>query len=674
MQTTASFNIVLDQDVINALVKDFDYMKFRVYVTVPGVPEGKYVKTYCEGKQAQSVQVNTWTDLYFRKDSGATINANTMKSIDIYFNEISYTVEKTNNVITGVKNYKVVYYDAALSQSKKTETTTIDDDFDFRAHVQTFYLSSIVYGKDATAPAIAAQDTLTVATGETVDLNSLYTVSDNFTATDKLTVSTALYKVTDEGRTAVTIEDEFTEPGNYVFVIEATDANGNAAKKEIAITVTGDTTAPVITKAAETAELWIGEKIDYTKWFTVTDNTDPSPKVTTTWSQNGANVEIGDSISSEGDYVLTVTATDAAGNTSDSVTLTVKVVASKTISEFTDNTDNSMIFPLNITPSNHTSTNSVSNEESYTDKNGVTESGLLKIVADNASGASAAAGMLGIYLDKAAVAAMGDYDYVKLRLLVQNNALAENSELDSSFLTVDFSNQKTGGRLNKNVPLNTWVDFYVNKADLTNVSDAADSGNVYNRRNVTVCSMANKTATQVVRYSFDTQKCSNLTAMNYCSTTGTDATNKKYGVESEVLAKLMAFTYYIDEISYGVYAEDYDTTVPTMPSLGCTTEIDFSGAAENATKAITISANVYDDTTNCITSFELYEVSEYTDASNYTKGDSCTLVSGNKYTFTNKADGSTEYYVIVATATDNAGNITTKEFIVTVIHSATTEE
>lgn len=666
MNPTAFFWVDLETDVAKALVEGFDYVNFRVYVSVPGVPDGKYVMTYCEGKRTTSVQVGTWMDLCFRRDSGANITLNTMEKIEIYLNQILYRTTTTDGVTTPT-TYEVVYYDdEALTLNKKTIKTTIDESFDFRANVQTFYISSIVYGKDATAPTITVtQDTLEVATQEAVDLDSMYTVSDNFTATDSLTVTTTLYKVTDGNRTPVTIENEFTEKGSYVFVIEATDANGNVATKEIAITVTGDQEAPVITKLVETAELQVGEEIDYAKWFTVTDNVDASPVLTAVWKQNGQEVTVGESISTEGEYTLTVTAKDSENNVCEPVTLAVKVVASKLLSDFSDDSDNSMIFPIDLAPSTHTSTNSTSNVASLTDKDGVTEEGLLKIVADNVQGA--AVGMLGIYLDTTTVSAMGEYDYVKLRLLVQNNALNDYPDLDSTFTTVDFNNQKQGGRLNKNVPLNTWVDFYVNKADLFNVSQTTNN---YGRRNITIDSAAINSGTQVTRYSFNTTSCQRLTAMQYYSTSGTNAAKKIYGVSEDAIAKLTAFTYYIDEISYGSYEENYDTTAPIMPSLGNTTKIDFSTNGKTEQK-ISLSANVYDNTTNCFTSFKLYALTSYTDASNYVKGDELALTN-NTYTFTNKADGTTEYYVIVATATDNAGNSITKEFIVTIINSAPT--
>lgn len=81
-----------------------------------------------------------------------------------------------------------------------------------------------------------------------------------------------------------------------------------------------DTTAPVISGVTD-REITAGETISYKKGVTVTDDTDPSPKL----EVDAGGVDL----NTPGTYTVTYTATDAAGN-STTVTATVTVKAPET--------------------------------------------------------------------------------------------------------------------------------------------------------------------------------------------------------------------------------------------------------------------------------------------------------------------------------------------------------
>ena len=108
-------------------------------------------------------------------------------------------------------------------------------------------------------------------------------------------------------------EPDVSREGEQTVKISFKDAAGNKAVKEAKLTLTADHTAPVI-EGAKDIEVEEGESISYKSGVTVTDDTDPAPKL-----------EIDNSAvdpDKPGTYEVIYTAKDAAGN---EASLTVKV-------------------------------------------------------------------------------------------------------------------------------------------------------------------------------------------------------------------------------------------------------------------------------------------------------------------------------------------------------------
>ncbi len=172
--------------------------------------------------------------------------------------------------------------------------------------------------------------TATDAAGNTASVTRTVTVTDLTppvilvtTGTDTLEVGT---QWTDAGATAVDALDgvitvnvsgtvNTSIAGDYIITYTATDAAGNTATQTRTVTVTADTTAPVITLTGGAMELVVGS--DFNDLGAVcSDNLDADKAISTSDSVDTNTV---------GTYVVTYTCEDSAGNAADAVTRTVVV-------------------------------------------------------------------------------------------------------------------------------------------------------------------------------------------------------------------------------------------------------------------------------------------------------------------------------------------------------------
>ncbi len=95
--------------------------------------------------------------------------------------------------------------------------------------------------------------------------------------------------------------------GEQVVTIVLTDAAGNTTRLQAKLTLTIDREAPVISGVADKI-VYLGETVSYLSGITVTDDMDPEPTVEVDRSAV--------KLDTVGEYTVTYTATDAAGNTS----------------------------------------------------------------------------------------------------------------------------------------------------------------------------------------------------------------------------------------------------------------------------------------------------------------------------------------------------------------------
>ncbi len=119
--------------------------------------------------------------------------------------------------------------------------------------------------------------------------------------------------------TAVTLtfskKPDLTKAGETSGQVLLTDAGGNETAIDFAATVILDDTAPIMTGVAD-KQVFLGDTISYKEDVTVTDDWDDDPELTIDNSQVD--------ISQVGQYPVTYTATDAAGNSaSETITLTI---------------------------------------------------------------------------------------------------------------------------------------------------------------------------------------------------------------------------------------------------------------------------------------------------------------------------------------------------------------
>lgn len=162
---------------------------------------------------------------------------------------------------------------------------------------------------DTVAPIINGVEDITVEAGtKSIDYMKGVTAIDNRdgTLTDKIDVDSSAVKL--------------DVPGTYKVIYSVSDKNGNKATKEIKVIVTkpADKTPPVIKGVPDMIETYVGEKVDYMKGVSATDNND---------GDLTKKIVVDDSavkLSEEGTYAVTYTVSDEAGNKASAVT-TLKV-------------------------------------------------------------------------------------------------------------------------------------------------------------------------------------------------------------------------------------------------------------------------------------------------------------------------------------------------------------
>ncbi len=111
-------------------------------------------------------------------------------------------------------------------------------------------------------------------------------------------------------------EPDMTKEGEQEITVIATDTSGNETKKSAKLSLKRDTESPVITGVKDIFAV-LGESISYRKGIQVTDNCDENVKLDI--NTGGANNK------EEGQYTITYTATDKAGNSvTQTALLTVK--------------------------------------------------------------------------------------------------------------------------------------------------------------------------------------------------------------------------------------------------------------------------------------------------------------------------------------------------------------
>ena len=120
---------------------------------------------------------------------------------------------------------------------------------------------------------------------------------------------------------------DVTVGGDAEVVVVLTDDRGNTTEIKSVIHVITDSEPPVISGAADISII-VGESVSYRAGITVTDNEDENP--TLTIDNSKVNLD------EPGEYEVTYTATDAAGNSSSvTITLTVKKKPSNYVDEET---------------------------------------------------------------------------------------------------------------------------------------------------------------------------------------------------------------------------------------------------------------------------------------------------------------------------------------------------
>lgn len=176
----------------------------------------------------------------------------------------------------------------------------------------------LTYGKKEVTCTLTIQDTVAPsATAATVStaVGTLPEATDCVTDIVDATAVTASYKA----------EPDVSKSGQVEAVVILVDEGGNQTEVPVTIVVADDTEAPVITGVTD-KQIEVGASISYKKDVTVTDNVDPEPELTIDNSQVDLN--------KPGQYPVTYTATDFAGNTT-SVTVKV-IVTEKNTSTITD--------------------------------------------------------------------------------------------------------------------------------------------------------------------------------------------------------------------------------------------------------------------------------------------------------------------------------------------------
>ena len=131
------------------------------------------------------------------------------------------------------------------------------------------------------------------------------------------------FVVTMQDHTEVTVsyvtQPDITKDGPQTVTIRLTDAAGNTTDLQATLTLTTDREAPVITGVNDKV-VYLGDAVSYMNGVTVTDNADTDPKL----DVDRSSVDL----TAVGEYTVTYTATDAAGNTS-VVSMKLKVLEKK---------------------------------------------------------------------------------------------------------------------------------------------------------------------------------------------------------------------------------------------------------------------------------------------------------------------------------------------------------
>lgn len=154
---------------------------------------------------------------------------------------------------------------------------------------------------DRTAPVLEGAKDILLYRGQEPDYESGITVTDDLDAEPVLQIDTSRV--------------DLTQGGRYPVIYTATDASGNSVHQTVTLTVIVDEEAPRIL-GVQPISLYAGSTVSYRKDIVVTDDIDEDPKLKIDSSQVD--------LTQPGEYEVTYTAVDAAGNTA-SITTSVTV-------------------------------------------------------------------------------------------------------------------------------------------------------------------------------------------------------------------------------------------------------------------------------------------------------------------------------------------------------------
>ena len=298
----------------------------------------------------------------------------------------------------------------------------------FKGQMINLYFDSITWGSfgpDTEAPVITTDGELTAEAG------LLYTIPD-FKAEDERegVVQVESVKVFKEGdATELTVREGkivFEEAGNYTIVVTAKDSAGNSAEKKFTVVVSGataDTTAPEITSnGVLVAEVGV----EYTlPTFKAVDDRDGEVAIQSVkMYKEGDTTELTVvdgkyTFTEAGNYTIVATAVDAAGNSAET-TVTVTVAEASGSGEEADENviatfdSAAKLGVLGLV----NATDGISYAESYTDKDGVTKEGLMKLTFSGNNQAEVVTMVLSA--ETLAKMSAANFDYIEITLCVDN--------------------------------------------------------------------------------------------------------------------------------------------------------------------------------------------------------------------------------------------------------------